>query len=49
MPAAHYRTAGIEWLIRLVKNLKYRYIKEGTLFQDEINQYEPYTIREAYF
>ena len=27
--------------------LKYRYIKEGTLFPDEINQYEPYIIREA--
>lgn len=30
-----------------IRNLKYRYIKEGTLFPDEINQYEPYTIREA--
>ncbi|MBW8324214.1 MAG: putative DNA binding domain-containing protein [Prolixibacteraceae bacterium] len=30
-----------------IRNLKYRYIKEGTLFPDEINQYEPYSIREA--
>jgi ATP-dependent DNA helicase RecG len=30
-----------------IRNLKYRYIKDGTLFPDEIEQYEPYTIREA--
>ncbi|MHC1708571.1 MAG: RNA-binding domain-containing protein [Bacteroidales bacterium] len=30
-----------------IRNLKYRYIKEGTLFPEEVNQYEPYTIREA--
>jgi len=30
-----------------IRNLKYRYIKEGTLFPDEITQYEPYSIREA--
>jgi len=30
-----------------IRNLKYRYIKEGTLFPDEVNQYEPYSIREA--
>jgi ATP-dependent DNA helicase RecG len=30
-----------------IRNLKYRYIKEGTLFPDELNQYEPYSIREA--
>ncbi|MCB9333822.1 MAG: putative DNA binding domain-containing protein [Lewinellaceae bacterium] len=30
-----------------IRNLKYRYIKDGTLFPDEVNQYEPYTIREA--
>jgi ATP-dependent DNA helicase RecG len=27
--------------------LKYRYIREGTLFPEEIDQYEPYAIREA--
>lgn len=30
-----------------IRNLKYRYIQEGTLFPDEVNQYEPYSIREA--
>ena len=30
-----------------IRNLNYRYIKDGTLFPDEVNQYEPYTIREA--
>jgi len=30
-----------------IRKLKYRYIKEGTLFPDEVNQYEPYSIREA--
>lgn len=30
-----------------IRNLKYRYIQDGTLFPEEINQYEPYTIREA--
>ncbi|ALO15051.1 Divergent AAA domain protein [Salinivirga cyanobacteriivorans] len=30
-----------------IRNLKYRYIKEGTLFPDEVDQFEPFTIREA--
>lgn len=30
-----------------IRNLKYRYIRDGTLFPDEIDQYEPYAIREA--
>ena len=30
-----------------IRNLKYRYIKDGTLFPDEVGQYEPFTIREA--
>lgn len=30
-----------------IRNLKYRYIKDGTLFPDEVIQYEPYSIREA--
>lgn len=30
-----------------IRNLKYRYIKDGTLFPDEVSQYEPYAIREA--
>lgn len=30
-----------------IRNLKYRYIPEGTLFPEEVDQYEPYAIREA--
>ncbi len=30
-----------------IRNLKYRYIKDGTLFPEEVDTYEPYTIREA--
>lgn len=30
-----------------IRNLKYRYLKEGTLFPDEVLKYEPFVIREA--
>ncbi|MFO0795198.1 MAG: ATP-binding protein [Candidatus Brocadiaceae bacterium] len=30
-----------------VRNLKCRYIKDGTLFPDEVDRYEPFVIREA--
>jgi len=30
-----------------IRNLKYRYLKDGTLFPDEVDQYEPFVIREA--
>jgi len=30
-----------------IRNLRYRYIKEGTLFPDEVETYEPFVIREA--
>lgn len=30
-----------------IRNLKYRYLREGTLFPEETDQYEPYSIREA--
>lgn len=30
-----------------IRNLKYRYIKSGSLFPDEVDQYDPYIIREA--
>ena len=30
-----------------IRNLKYRYMKDGTLFPDEISKYEPFVIREA--
>lgn len=30
-----------------IRNLKYRYMEEGTLFPEEVDQYDPYIIREA--
>ncbi|MCY7345428.1 MAG: putative DNA binding domain-containing protein [Pyrinomonadaceae bacterium] len=30
-----------------IRNLRYRYMKEGTLFPDEVDRYEPFVIREA--
>lgn len=30
-----------------IRNLKYRYLKDGTLFPDEIDQYAPFNIKEA--
>jgi ATP-dependent DNA helicase RecG len=30
-----------------IRNLRYRYIKDGTLFPDEVDRYEPFIIREA--
>lgn len=30
-----------------IRNLKYRYLKDGTLFPDEVDQYEPFVVREA--
>ncbi|MFA5078004.1 MAG: RNA-binding domain-containing protein [Dehalococcoidia bacterium] len=30
-----------------IRNSKYRYLKEGTLFPEEIDKYEPFVIREA--
>ena len=30
-----------------IRNSKYRYLKDGTLFPEETDQYEPFTIREA--
>ena len=30
-----------------IRNLRYRYIKENTLFPDEVDRYEPFVIREA--
>lgn len=37
----------VDNVYRKIRNLKYRYLKEGTLFPDEVYQYEPYSIREA--
>lgn len=30
-----------------IRNLKYRYLKAGTLFPEEVDQFDPYIIREA--
>jgi len=30
-----------------IRKIKYRYMRNGTLFPDEVDQYEPYVIREA--
>lgn len=30
-----------------IRNLRYRYIVDGTLFPEEVDQYDPYIIREA--
>lgn len=30
-----------------IRNLKYRYIKDGSLFPDEVDQFDPYIIRES--
>lgn len=37
----------VEEVYKKIRNVKYRYIKEDTLFPEEVMQYEPYIIREA--
>jgi ATP-dependent DNA helicase RecG len=37
----------VDKIYEKIRKLTYRYIKEGTLFPDELPQYEPYTIRES--
>ena len=36
-----------EKVYQKIRNLKYRYIADGTLFPEEVDQYDPYIIREA--
>jgi ATP-dependent DNA helicase RecG len=36
----------IDKIYAKIRNLKYRYIKSGTLFPEEIDMYDPYVIRE---
>lgn len=36
-----------EKVYQRIRNLKYRYIADGTLFPEEVDQYDPYIIREA--
>jgi ATP-dependent DNA helicase RecG len=37
----------IDEVYRKIRNLKYRYIRDRSLFPEEVDQYEPYVIREA--
>lgn len=37
----------VEDVFKKIRNLHYRYLKDGTLFPEETDQYEPYIIREA--
>lgn len=37
----------VEWLYGKIRNLKYRYIADTTLFPEEVDKYDPYVIREA--
>lgn len=37
----------VDKIFTKIRNTKYRYIKDGTLFPEEIDQYDPFTIREA--
>jgi len=37
----------VEGVFAKIRNLKYRYLQSGTLFPDEVDQFEPYIIREA--
>lgn len=37
----------VDAIMKKIRNLKFRYLPEGTLFPEEIDQYDPYVIREA--
>ncbi|PYE33797.1 ATP-dependent DNA helicase recG-like protein [Idiomarina fontislapidosi] len=37
----------VDKVFHKIRNLKYRYLNEGTLFPEEVDQYDPYLIREA--
>ena len=37
----------IDEVYRKIRNLKYRYLRDGTLFPDEVLRYEPFNIRES--
>lgn len=37
----------VDEAFRKIRNLKYRYLKIGTLFPDEVDQYDPFSIKEA--
>ena len=37
----------IDEVYKKIRNLKYRYLRQGTLFPDEVLRYEPFNIRES--
>lgn len=37
----------VEKLFSKIRNIKYRYMQEGTIFPIEVSKYEPFSIREA--
>src|SRR5690606_20864844 len=37
----------VEKIFAKIRNIKYRYMQEGTIFPAEVSQYEPFSIREA--
>jgi ATP-dependent DNA helicase RecG len=37
----------VDEIYKKIRNLKYRYLREGTLFPDEVLRYEPFIIRES--
>ena len=37
----------VDEVFNKIRNLKYRYLREGTLFPEEVDSYHPYIIREA--
>jgi len=37
----------VDQVFAKIRNLKYRYLKQGTLFPEEVDQYEPLNIKEA--
>lgn len=37
----------VEGVLARIRNLKYRYLPEGTLFTQEVDQYDPFSIRES--
>lgn len=37
----------VEQLYTKIRNIKYRYLQDGSLFPDEVDQFDPYIVREA--
>jgi len=48
-----YEIFGLPWLLAVdkifarIRNIKYRYMQSGTLFPQEVDMYDPFSIREA--